>query len=165
MIPLIIWDMLWVVLIQSRMGSKGLCPSCIASYILNSYFVAGFCEELLKYCAVRRLKNSLLTPDHRCLMVYGLCAGAGFATVENILYVFSSDFITALSRAFSAVPLHCLTGALIGMGLAKEKCLGIRTPFYKSNMKKMFFIHHKFIYFFPKSFLYLGCFMVHTTLF
>lgn len=131
MVPLIVWDIVWLITIQPLLGESGLCPTCVLGYFLNSYFVAGFCEELLKYCAVSRLQNSLLTPDYRCMMVYGACAGAGFATVENILYVISSDFATALTRAFTAVPLHCLTGSLIGLGLSKQRCLGIPCPFWK----------------------------------
>lgn len=133
MIPLLIWDLIWILTVQPQLGDSGLCATCILSYFLNSYFVAGFCEELLKYLAIARLQNSLMAPDHRCLMIYGVCAGAGFATVENILYVFSSDFITAIMRAFTAVPLHCLTGFLIGLGLSRQKCLGVPTPFWKSE--------------------------------
>eukprot|EP01041_Mallomonas_annulata_P006772 gene6772-13721_t len=129
MIPLLIWDLIWILVVQSNLGDSGLCSTCILGYFLNAYFVAGFCEELLKYKVISRLKNSLLTPDYRCLMVYGVCAGAGFATVENLLYVLSSDFGTAIVRAFTAVPLHCLTGCLIGLGLSRQKCLGISTSF------------------------------------
>ena len=134
MIPLIIWDIFWLIAVQSNLADGGLCPKCILSYFLNSYFIAGFCEELLKYQVVSRLKNSVLTPDYRCLMVYGVCAGAGFATVENILYVISSDFGTAIVRAFTAVPLHCLTGCLLGLGISRQKCLGIPTSFTRSNI-------------------------------
>jgi len=109
------WDIFWLIAIQVHMGTVGICPTCILSYFLNSYFVAGFCEELLKYCVISRLQISLLAPDYRCLMVYGISAGAGFATMENILYVFGSNFTTSIFRAYTAVPLHCLTGALIGI--------------------------------------------------
>mmetsp|Transcript_4357 Transcript_4357/g.4474 ORF Transcript_4357/g.4474 Transcript_4357/m.4474 type:complete len:364 (+) Transcript_4357:222-1313(+) len=131
MIPLIVWDILWIISVQAHLKDGGLCATCVISYLLNSYFVAGFCEELLKWCVISRLKNSILTSDHRALMVYGVCAGAGFATVENILYVLSSDFGTAIVRGFTAVPLHCLTGCILGLSLAREKCLGIQTPFWK----------------------------------
>jgi len=133
MIPLLIWDIIWLIIVQNHIRQHGLCTACVISYLLSSYFVAGFCEELLKYLVVARLQNSLLTPDFRCMMVYGVCAGAGFATIENIFYCLSSDFGTALSRAFTAVPLHCLTGSLIGLGLAREKHLGIPTPFWKGT--------------------------------
>lgn len=57
-------------------------------------------------------------------MAYGICAGAGFATVENLMYVLRSSLGTAFVRAFLSVPLHCTTGAIIGMGLAAQRYFG-----------------------------------------
>ena len=47
----------------------------------------------------------------------------GFATVENIFYVASHGFTVAILRMFTAVPLHAVTGVMMGyfMGLAKFK--------------------------------------------
>eukprot|EP01041_Mallomonas_annulata_P002752 gene2752-5420_t len=131
MIPLTIWDFMWRIAVQSHLKDRGLCSLCILGYFLNSYFIAGFLEEVVKYLAICRLQNSLLTPDFRCLMVYGVCAGAGFATVENLFYVLSSDFSTAIVRAFTSVPLHCLTGCLIGLELARQKFLNASPSFLR----------------------------------
>ena len=54
-------------------------------------------------------------------IVYGVCASLGFATLENIYYVYAlSDYFEttslslAIARAFSAVPAHAAFGALMG---------------------------------------------------
>jgi protease PrsW len=47
-------------------------------------------------------------------IVYGVVASLGFATFENILYVLDGGTTVAISRAFSAVPLHAFLGAIMG---------------------------------------------------
>jgi RsiW-degrading membrane proteinase PrsW (M82 family) len=115
MIPLLIWDLIFLLAIQPHLKDTGLSGTAILAYFINFYFFAGFCEELVKYFVIRRILNSLLTPDWRSMLVYGICAGAGFACTENILYVFSGGYATAVVRAALSVPLHCTTGAIIGM--------------------------------------------------
>ena len=51
------------------------------------------------------------------MLVYGICAGAGFATLENLMYV--AQF--GLATGFVSVPLHCTTGAIIGLNLANTR--------------------------------------------
>ena len=58
--------------------------------------------------------------DYRSWLVYGICAGGGFATVENILYVFSGGIATAFTRAFLSVPLHMLCGGITAMLLFEQ---------------------------------------------
>ena len=47
-------------------------------------------------------------------IVYGVVASLGFATLENILFVFNGGMSVAVSRAFTAVPLHAFVGAIMG---------------------------------------------------
>ena len=54
-------------------------------------------------------------------IVYGVCASLGFATLENIYYVYlladyfeTSSMSLALLRAFSAVPAHAVFGLFMG---------------------------------------------------
>lgn len=121
MIPLLIWDLLWLLLIAPQLRSDGLCGICILAYLIQFYFFAGFCEEFIKYLTILRISKSVLTDDWRALLAYGICSGCGFATAENILYVLSSGYSTAVVRAFVSVPLHCMTGAIIGMSLARQR--------------------------------------------
>lgn len=55
-------------------------------------------------------------------IVYCIIAALGFATVENILYVFDNGVAVALSRALLAVPSHAIDGLVMGyfFGCAKE---------------------------------------------
>ena len=51
-------------------------------------------------------------------IVYGVAAGLGFATVENIFYVFGFGTIsTAIVRAFLSVPSHAAYAGIMGFYL------------------------------------------------
>lgn len=99
----------------------GDCSRCIGGYAFTSYFLAGTLEEVVKYLAIRRIVYHSTVADPRALWVYGACAGAGFATVENVLYVLGGGVSTALLRAVLAVPLHCCTGIMMGLSLSQMR--------------------------------------------
>mmetsp|Transcript_4531 Transcript_4531/g.12815 ORF Transcript_4531/g.12815 Transcript_4531/m.12815 type:complete len:593 (+) Transcript_4531:86-1864(+) len=98
----------------------------IAHSAFMAYFRAGFCEELLKYGAVRRVLFKDRVVDCGGLVVYGLAAGAGFATAENVQYTSSGGMQVALLRMYLSIPLHCCTGLIIGIHLGYRKFLGKR---------------------------------------
>jgi RsiW-degrading membrane proteinase PrsW (M82 family) len=123
MIPLLLWDLIWVYGIAPQLKEEGLCGLCVLAYLLQAYFFAGFCEEVVKFKVISRICDSQLTCDWRAMMVYGLCSGCGFATAENVSYVLSYGYPTAIFRAFAAVPLHCCTGAIIGLQLSQHQPL------------------------------------------
>lgn len=123
MIPLLLWDLIWVLGIDPYLRNNGLCALCIFAYFLQTYFFAGFCEEVVKFKVISRLSDSHLTVDWRSMMIYGICAGCGFALAENILYVLSFGYVTAIVRSFTSVPLHCCTGAIIGLQISRHKPL------------------------------------------
>ena len=132
--PLLLWDLIWTFGISPSMKQDGLCSICVLAYAIQSYFFAGFCEEAVKYFTINRLEKSSMTSDWRCFLVYGICAGCGFATLENILYVLSGGYVTALVRAFTAVPFHCVLAAITGVGIAKRRVLGMSMPWYKGEL-------------------------------
>ena len=105
---------------------------CFPAGILNSLiifssnnprelvFAAGLVEEPLKfsilYFFVRKRK---MFDEPMDAIVYGTLISLGFATLENIEYVFLSDQkISSLSiavlRAFTAIPLHACCGIIMG---------------------------------------------------
>ena len=47
-------------------------------------------------------------------VIYGVTVALGFAVLENIFYVLDRGWTVALSRAFTAVPMHACLGALLG---------------------------------------------------
>lgn len=134
MLPLLIFDMLGMSLITALLPSKEkeVTFLSVLQVLFVSLFFAGFCEEFLKYIVIARLQKSPLISSWKSLLVYGICAGAGFATAENLSYVMRSDFGTAIVRAFLSVPLHCLTGSLLGMMIGTQRFFGADVvPFWK----------------------------------
>lgn len=54
-------------------------------------------------------------------IVYGVSVSLGFATVENILYLFADGVGTAFGRALLPVSSHALFGVIMGYYLGKSK--------------------------------------------
>jgi RsiW-degrading membrane proteinase PrsW (M82 family) len=108
-------------------------PSPDAGFLaVFAYFVLciGLVEELMKFLSVRiyayRSKEFDEPMDG---IVFGVAAALGFATVENILYVFSSgvfssDIWVAAYRAVVSVPAHAFYGAIMGFYLGEAKMRG-----------------------------------------
>lgn len=89
------------------------------------FLIVGPVEELLKFFVVRNWAYN--RPEFNEFMdgiVYCVAASLGFATLENILYVFQHGLGVAVARAFLAVPGHAFYGAIMGyfLGRAKLSC-------------------------------------------
>lgn len=52
-------------------------------------------------------------------LVYAVAVSLGFATVENLFYVFEGGTTVGILRAFTAVPAHGLDGTMMGWRLAR----------------------------------------------
>jgi len=89
---------------------------------IGAFFVVGPTEEFCKYLAVR--VKAFRSPDFNEVMdgiVYGVAGAIGFATLENIYYVFDKGIAVGIIRAIFAVPSHAIEGAILGyyMGMRK----------------------------------------------
>ena len=81
---------------------------------------AGFTEETLKFLVLYfyiRPKSAFNEPMDA--IVYGVLVSLGFATFENITYVYQGNFEVdsfslAIVRAVSAIPLHATCGIIMG---------------------------------------------------
>ena len=81
---------------------------------------AGFTEETLKFLVLYfyiRPKSAFNEPMDA--IVYGVLVSLGFATFENITYVYQGNFEVdsfslAIMRAVSAIPLHATCGIIMG---------------------------------------------------
>lgn len=88
----------------------------------NAFFKVAFVEEFSKFLFIRfilfRNKNFNEPFDG---IVYACMVGMGFATLENVIYVFQYGAATGFLRMFSAVPAHACFAILMGyyLGLAK----------------------------------------------
>jgi protease PrsW len=81
----------------------------------EALFVAAIPEELFKLLVLVFFSMRAQAFDEPMDgIVYGVVASLGFATFENILYVLDGGTTVAISRAFSAVPLHAFLGAIMG---------------------------------------------------
>jgi len=88
------------------------------------YFVlsVGLVEELMKFISVRIYPyRSKQFDEPMDGIVFGVAAALGFATVENILYVFSGGIWTAVFRAVLSLPVHAFCGAILGFYLGEAK--------------------------------------------
>ena len=85
------------------------------------FLVIGIVEELGKYlvtvCTTWKSREFQHSYDG---VIYMVCASLGFAILENILYVASGGIGTGILRAFTAIPLHCTVGVIMGALYAKE---------------------------------------------
>lgn len=96
------------------------------SPVLYAIFAAFVCaaipEEFFKFLVVTRYSARNPAFDEPMDgVVYGVTASLGFATLENILYVADGGWPIALSRAFSAVPMHAFLGAILGYYVGQAK--------------------------------------------
>jgi protease PrsW len=89
---------------------------------IDAFASAAIPEELLKllvlvgYCARHKEYDEPLDG-----LVYGATASLGFATLENVLYVLQNGLGLAVMRAFTAVPGHAFSGAILGWHVSQWK--------------------------------------------
>jgi len=105
-------------------GSTG---SSLFSVAIYAFIIVAGSEEFCKYLFLRYYayrKPSFNEPYDG--IVYGIMVGMGFATIENIMYVFGASspgaaLGTAGLRALTAVPAHAAFAVIMGyyIGLAK----------------------------------------------
>ena len=126
---------------------------CIPAGELNYFFIpteefafmAGFTEESLKFIALYfyiRPKKPFNEPMDA--IVYGTIISLGFASLENINYVYASSsevepLAIALLRAFSAIPMHATCGILMGYYFGMYAFRGEYVNLVKSLMIPMIF--------------------------
>lgn len=101
-------------------GTTGLETS-----LFDAFLVAALVEEAFKLMVL--LFYSFRQPAFDELMdgmVYGAVASLGFATLENILYVFEGGMDVGITRALLSVPAHACWGALLGYYTARGRLAG-----------------------------------------
>ena len=117
-------------------GCLSVIPIVILELIFNenifsNYFVYMFCgvalvEEGMKYFFLKKyLFNKPEFDEPFDGIVYAVMVSLGFATIENLVYVFiyypDQQISIAIQRMISAIPLHASCGVIMGyyVGLAK----------------------------------------------
>lgn len=94
-------------------------------YLFLAYFVIpGFIEEGVKYrVLLRRVWNEPNFNYRFDGVVYAVFVSLGFAAVENVMYVLTSGFSTAVARAIFSIPGHAMFGVVMGAGIGRAKWL------------------------------------------
>ena len=90
---------------------------------IYAFIVVALVEELSKWVFLKLMtwKNKEFGNIYDAI-VYAVFVSLGFATVENIIYVFSGGFMTGVMRAILSVPGHAFFGVFMGYyyGIAKK---------------------------------------------
>ena len=105
----------------------------VVSKFIEAFFKVALVEEFSKFIFVRFvLFNNKNFNEPFDGIVYAVTVSLGFATLENVLYVFQSEsgFTTGIIRMFSAVPAHATFGVLMGYFLGKAKFSPTNKLFY-----------------------------------
>lgn len=102
---------------------EALLPgNSVLKQVLTAIFVVGFFEELGKFLVLRiftwKSKNFNYSYDS---IVYAVFISLGFAAFENVMYVFSNGFGTAILRMITAVPGHACFAVFMGFFYSKAK--------------------------------------------
>lgn len=88
----------------------------------NAFFKVALVEEFSKFIFIRFiLYNNKNFNEPFDGIVYACMVGMGFATLENIIYVFQYGAPTGFIRMFTAVPAHATFAVLMGYFLGKAK--------------------------------------------
>jgi len=99
-----------------------LSDTDVVHQFANAFFKVALIEEFSKFIFIRFIlyhnKNFNEPFDG---IVYAIMVGMGFATLENILYVFQYGVATGIVRMFTAVPAHATFAVLMGYFLGKAK--------------------------------------------
>ena len=104
---------------ESKYKPVCVCPLSALDLILWSALP----EEILKYLSILFFSYRSYIADPEAMMSISLASGAGFALIENILYVVSgaTNPVITLIRIVFPFPLHVLCQMINGVHLAKRK--------------------------------------------
>ena len=92
-------------------------PSTLWGAVSISFFGAAIPEEIAKFVLLWLLvRRNKFFDEHMDGIVYAAVVSLGFAAVENVMYLFTSeDWVsTGISRAIFSVPGHMFFGILMG---------------------------------------------------
>jgi len=98
---------------------------------VSAYFKVALIEEFSKFILLRFvLYYNRHFNESFDGIVYAVMVGMGFATAENLVYVFQFGLPTGVARMFTAVPAHAVFAVLMGYFLGKAKFTHRRTTLY-----------------------------------
>ena len=126
-------------------------PSIFPNLFLYVFFGIALIEEGVKYFFLRNYmykKEEFNEPMDG--IVYAVMISLGFATVENIFYVFGNEeqgFSVAIMRMFTAIPLHAVCGVILGYFVGLAKFSEDKQPLFFKGFFLAVLIHALYNYF------------------
>ena len=115
-IPVVIVELV----VESLFPTEGASDFLII--FINTFFSVALIEEGFKWLITKKFGyNNKKFDEIYDVIVYSVFASLGFACIENILYVFSSGFGTAIVRAIFSVPGHACFAIIMGYFLSQAK--------------------------------------------
>lgn len=130
----------------------------ISESLASSFLSAAVVEEGLKFLAlyliVYRLREFNEPMD---AIVYGVCVSLGFATLENIFYIFYLDYgiepiYFSILRGFTAIPAHAIFGVMMGYFFMRYAFFHKSKSLYLSFLIP-YLLHGSYNYFLSNYFL------------
>ena len=111
--------------------------------VIDNFLITALAEEAGKYLVLK--KTTWKHPAFNYTfdaVVYAVTASLGFATIENILYLFENSLSVAIIRALFSVPGHVIDAIYMGYyyGLARHAEAYGDSNLCKKNLKKAFFV-------------------------
>jgi RsiW-degrading membrane proteinase PrsW (M82 family) len=107
--------------LQKLTGWRSSTPSLLQAF-LGAMIIVGLVEEGAKFIVVRFYAYHRPEFDEPYDgIMYSVMAALGFATFENIIYIFSNGAGTGVMRALLAMPSHAFDGVLMGYFLGEAK--------------------------------------------
>ena len=107
--------------LQKLTGWRSSTPSLLQAF-LGAMIIVGLVEEGAKFLVVRFYAYHRPEFDEPYDgIMYSVMAALGFATFENIIYIFSNGAGTGVMRALLAMPSHAFDGVLMGYFLGEAK--------------------------------------------
>ena len=105
----------------------------VVHQFFNAFFKVALIEEFSKFFFVRFvLFNNRNFNEPFDGIVYAVMVSMGFATVENIVYIYQYGAPTGILRMFTAVPAHGAFAIIMGFFLGKAKFTHRKVFYYSA---------------------------------
>ena len=124
------------VIMERSLGGVCNTDNITSFYIvfIRVFFGVALAEEGFKWIAIKlKAYNNSEFDEIFDIIVYSVFVSLGFALIENILYVLSKGFATAILRAVLSVPGHACFAVMMGFFLSKAKVAEINKNYTLRN--------------------------------
>jgi RsiW-degrading membrane proteinase PrsW (M82 family) len=97
-------------------------PGTMSGSFFDAFIMAALLEEGFKFLVFRQLIwKSKYFDEYYDGILYAAMISLGFASLENIMYVFDYGFNTGITRAVTAIPAHTFFGISMGFYFSRAK--------------------------------------------